>query len=830
MNNPLYDELLNLRYIPINEIDEELPPESVVLYFKNLSQLDKRISVEPIHGVQIDLQNQNPTIELEDYKATFCLGPSPYIPIVTIDPIEDFVDPRYPLSVTFTGTISRSDNYIPNEIVVNYNDLNKRATLVNDTQWTVTFDLRNVDQNLTDYVSVKANSIDVNSSIISGYSDIVTGQFNIIFLEVECTPSIDKVSCLCLDITKTYKVTVDDETITGTFDDIIEFFDSHGLYAYPGGLECDPCYGSTNKIYITIPVPIEEVPMLMSDLDGGGIVELPDPSQGRLFTVTENGNHLHTIIVPSYLYGVDIFDYLMVNTIGIKKTSEYGPGYNKYYYRNVLETSRQLTYTTNQVVNINDMGVISYNDESTLLNMIPLGFYLCFKPSEPVVCTSSTEGTAIFFGFPPLYTLPNLSMSYNGTPITLEELSMLDSPITMYEDAYGVRFSNMIEECMLFELNFDGEYFFPVSESNGIASESGDGYFKVSLAGQVFNPPNLVREFYDMDGYSVGDILKEDTEYNVRITAYNSNNARPNWNATVTFENNEYELYLGDSVTISFVTPSNNTWKNVAAKLDLSITSSFQISENDSHLALPDYTLKLYNLTGASSTWTHQGDVSEVINEDSYSSAHYYSLETPAYSKTGGPLTVQFDSAYAGLTTEQPFSATVDSSGLLTLDLSQLYPYDSGWTTSGLNFQYVNLVNSDNEVVTILQFKTHVQPVGLAVKQTDGTFTNTNSIRQTVNTPSREYKLGPFVGATKILLGAHQDGSGGSKLIRSETILDIVDGYAIWVPPTPTELYTPYVGSMTYKVTTLIITVREGETQYVNRLRQSADIKYEVVA
>jgi hypothetical protein len=45
MNNPLYDELLNLRYIPISAIDEELPPESVVLYFKNLSQIDKEYRV-----------------------------------------------------------------------------------------------------------------------------------------------------------------------------------------------------------------------------------------------------------------------------------------------------------------------------------------------------------------------------------------------------------------------------------------------------------------------------------------------------------------------------------------------------------------------------------------------------------------------------------------------------------------------------------------------------------------------------------------------------------------------------------------------------------------
>lgn len=238
MKNPLHKELEDLRYISISSIDPYDIPESVVIYFKNNSEINKKMSIETIHGIQLDLQNQNPTIELEDYKATFCLGPSPYIPIVTINPISDFTDPLYPLTVTVTGTITRTDNYIPNEIVVNYNNQNKRATLINDTEWSVTFDLRVVSQNLTEYVTAKANSIDVNSSVISGYSEIVTSEFNIIFLEVECTPSVDKVSCLCLDVTKNYKVTVDGEEFTGSFEDVVTFLDSHGLYAYPSATVC----------------------------------------------------------------------------------------------------------------------------------------------------------------------------------------------------------------------------------------------------------------------------------------------------------------------------------------------------------------------------------------------------------------------------------------------------------------------------------------------------------------------------------------------------------------------------------------------------------------
>ena len=121
-----------------------------------------------------------------------------------------------------------------------------------------------MSQNLTEYVTAKANSIDVNSSVISGYSEIVTREFNIIFLEVECTPSVDKVSCLCLDVTKNYKVTVDGEEFTGSFEDVVTFLDSHGLYAYPGETTCNPappmkeisCEGALNSTVLDSLYPI----------------------------------------------------------------------------------------------------------------------------------------------------------------------------------------------------------------------------------------------------------------------------------------------------------------------------------------------------------------------------------------------------------------------------------------------------------------------------------------------------------------------------------------------------------------------------------------------
>lgn len=240
VKNPLHNELEELRYISISSIDPYDIPESVVIYFKNNSEVNKKMSIETIHGTQIDLQNQNPTIVLENYKATFCLGSTPYVPTVTIDPIDDILDPEYPREITFTGTVSRTDDYIPNDILAEYVGITMRASLVDDTHWTVTFDLQEVTVDTTQTVSAIANSIDVNNPNQEGvFSDPVEEQFNVLFTEVECIPSVNSISCLCLDVTKTYKVTVDGQSVTGTFEEVVAFLDSNGLYAYPGETACN---------------------------------------------------------------------------------------------------------------------------------------------------------------------------------------------------------------------------------------------------------------------------------------------------------------------------------------------------------------------------------------------------------------------------------------------------------------------------------------------------------------------------------------------------------------------------------------------------------------
>ena len=75
MANILREELIENNYVSTNNIDDELPPEYVVLYLKNKSTIDKKIIVEPIPLQQILLSNQNPSLRLIDNKAVFCLSP-----------------------------------------------------------------------------------------------------------------------------------------------------------------------------------------------------------------------------------------------------------------------------------------------------------------------------------------------------------------------------------------------------------------------------------------------------------------------------------------------------------------------------------------------------------------------------------------------------------------------------------------------------------------------------------------------------------------------------------------------------------------------------------
>lgn len=819
MNNPLYDELLNLRYIPISAIDEELPPESVVLYFKNLSQLDKRISVEPIHGVQLDLQSQNPTIELEDYKATFCLGPSPYIPIVTINPISDFTDPSYPLTVTITGTITRTDNYIPNEIVVNYNNQNKRATLINDTEWSVTFDLRVVSQNLTEYVTAKANSIDVNSSVISGYSEIVTREFNIVFLEVECTPSVDKVSCLCLDVTKNYKVTVDGQSITGTFEEVVAFLDSHGLYAYPGGLECDPCAESTNKFTTTVVrrlPPMESMPMMA----------IEDSSTAHVFTVIDNGVE-STVECPKFLYGYVLFEDIMRGVEDISIVQSATPSGTITSYKNLSDQKREIQFIADSEDAIKALGKIEFDNFSRTLEYTGNTFKLCLLGTQPITCQSSTSPVAAFDTLP---MMENGSITVNGISYTVEQLSQNLTPFGLEGDMYGIRFVNRTEECLLIEFRYSGpELFFPQSSTIGIESESLPGIFRLSLAPQVFEPIQVSIEFKDkQSGYAVSGELIESATYEVSISAL-SNNPDPNWRGKVTYNGEEYELVpnYNNRIQLDVSIPANKTWISHPYVYDFDVTSDFEFTYEGG--SKPAFNVSYQMLDNPTSTWRY-GVYSELVQN---SFRHAYEAKN-TYSKSD-ILTVQFDPIYAGLTTGEPFNATVNSSGLLTIDLSKSYPYNSGWTTDWKIRNYINLNNSEGSQVASLSYYVSLDTfrVERESKEFPGSYSYTTDINQKVNTPFTKFRFGPLPDVTKVSLTVHQDGSSNAALVRDTTILDVVDNYAYYTPPTPTQTYSPYVNDPnwpinSYRVTMFLIRVVEGNSKYITWMKQSPDLKYVV--
>lgn len=257
MNKSLYDELTELRYISINELDPLETPETVVLYFNNLADTNTKISIESIYGSQLDLLNQNPTIELEDNSALVCLAPASYTPVVTIDPIPNYLDPSYPVSITFTGTISITDTHIPGDILVTYSGITKKAFLETNTTWTVTYSLREVTKESLEKVTAIANSIDINNpEAEGGFSLPVEETFKILFTipeeEPECVPVTDKISCICLNPEKSYRITIDNqEPFTGTFIEVVQYLDSQKMYAYPGGLECDPCALSSDKFTIS---------------------------------------------------------------------------------------------------------------------------------------------------------------------------------------------------------------------------------------------------------------------------------------------------------------------------------------------------------------------------------------------------------------------------------------------------------------------------------------------------------------------------------------------------------------------------------------------------
>ena len=821
MKNPLHNELEELRYISISSIDPYDIPESVVIYFKNNSEVNKRISVEPIHGVQLDLQNQNPTIKLEDYKATFCLGPSPYIPIVTINPISDFTDPSYPLTVTVTGTITRTDNYIPNEIVVNYNNQNKRATLINDTEWSVTFDLRVVSQNLTEYVTAKANSIDVNSSVISGYSEIVTREFNIIFLEVECTPSVDKVSCLCLDVTKNYKVTVDGQSITGTFEEVVAFLDSHGLYAYPGGLECDPCAESTNKFTTTVirqlpPGPIEAMNMMA----------IEDSTTAHVFTVIDNGVE-STIECPKFLYSYDLFEDIMRGVEDISIVKEGIPGRTITSYKNLSDQKREIQFIADSEDAIKALGKIEFDDFSRTLEYTGNTFKLCLLGTQPVTCQSSTSPRAVFDNMP---MMTDATITVNGISYTVEQLSQNLTPFGLEGDMYGIRFVNRTEECLLIELRYSGpELFFPQSSTIGIESESLPGIFRLSLAPQVFEPIQVSIEFKDkQSGYAVSGELIESATYEVSISAL-SNNPDPNWRGKVTYNGEEYELVpnYNNRIQLDVAIPANKTWISHPYVYDFDVTSDFEFTYEGG--SKPAFNVSYQMLDNPTSTWKY-GVYSELVQS---SFRHAYAAKN-TYSKSD-ILTVQFDPIYAGLTVGEPFNSIVNSSGLLTIDLSKSYPYNSGWTTDWKIRNYINLNNSEGSQVASLSYYVSLDTfrVERESKEFPGSYSYTTDINQKVNTPFTKFRFGPLPDVTKVSLTVHQDGLGSAALVRDTTILDVVGNYAYYTPPTPTQTYSPYVNDPnwpigSYKVTMFLIRVVEGNSKYITWMKQSPDLKYVV--
>ena len=219
--------------------------------------------------------------------------------------------------------------------------------------------------------------------IFVGRHDSVEEQFNVLFTEVECTPSVDRVSCLCLDVTKNYKVTVDGQSITGTFDEVVAFLDSHGLYAYPGGLECDPCAESTNKFTTTV---IRQLPPIGSM----SMMAIEDSTTAYVFTVIDNGVE-STIECPKFLYSYDLFEDIMRRIEDISIVQEGRLGRTITSYKNLSDQKREIQFIADSEEAIKALGKIEFDDFSRTLEYTGNTFKLCLLGTQPITCQSSTS-------------------------------------------------------------------------------------------------------------------------------------------------------------------------------------------------------------------------------------------------------------------------------------------------------------------------------------------------------------------------------------------------------------------------------------------------------
>ena len=142
--------------------------------------------------------------------------------------------------------------------------------------------------------------------------------------------------------------------------------------------------------------------------------------------------------------------------------------------------------------------------------------------------------------------------------------------------------------------------------------------------------------------------------------------------------------------------PPNKTWISHPYVYDFDVTSDFEFTYEGG--GKPSFNVSYQMLNSTTSTWTY-GGYSELV-QNSY--RHIYEAKN-TYSKSD-ILTIQFDPIYAGLTVGDPFNTTVNSSGLLTIDLSKSYPYNSGWTTDWKIINYINLNNSEGSQVASLSY------------------------------------------------------------------------------------------------------------------------------
>ena len=242
MNQPLYDELIAKDYIPVETLDLEYPPDSVVIYLKNLTEQDSRVVIEFLDkDLQVPLYNQNPSIVIEDSgEATLCLSSEELQPrvetiekvcIVESDEFEVQIDNNMP----FIGNFSEVIEYLDENEFYTYPEVDCNPTYTEPLVFKNTFYDYQPDQLICLAFAIYSTD---NSNIPVSYESLQVPVSNLKGYHTYSTPNAPHYN-VPNNITSTYYAL--DEYLEALQESFKKLNTRRNIFEYP------PCKGVTTK-------------------------------------------------------------------------------------------------------------------------------------------------------------------------------------------------------------------------------------------------------------------------------------------------------------------------------------------------------------------------------------------------------------------------------------------------------------------------------------------------------------------------------------------------------------------------------------------------------